>query len=300
LLRHGLLRASFVPDRAQRELRELVRLRRRLVQERSGVVNRIQKVLEGANIKLASVASDVTGASGLAMLRQIAAGQSDPEALAELARGRLRDKMDALQDALLGLVGDHQRFMLNSQLRHLDFLDAEIARSDEEVSERMRPFEEALEMVDEIPGVGRRVAEELVAEIGTDMDQFPSAAHLASWAKVSPGNNESAGKRKSGRTGKGNPWLKATLVEAAQAASRTKNRYLSAQYRRLAARRGAKRAIMAVAHSILTSVYYMLSRRVHYHELGGDYFDARDRNTVIKRSVRRIELLGYKVTLQST
>jgi transposase len=300
LLRHGLLRASFVPDRAQRELRELVRLRRRLVQERSGVVNRIQKVLEGANIKLASVASDVTGASGLAMLRQIAAGQSDPEALAELARGRLRDKMDALQEALLGLVGDHQRFMLNSQLRHLDFLDAEIARSDEEVSERMRPFEEALEMVDEIPGVGRRVAEELVAEIGTDMDQFPSAAHLASWAKVSPGNNESAGKRKSGRTGKGNPWLKATLVEAAQAASRTKNRYLSAQYRRLAARRGAKRAIMAVAHSILTSVYYMLSRRVHYHELGGDYFDARDRNTVIKRSVRRIELLGYKVTLQST
>jgi transposase len=300
LLRHGLLRASFVPDRAQRELRELVRLRRRLVQERSGVVNRIQKVLEGANIKLASVASDVTGASGLAMLRQIAAGQSDPEALAELARGRLRDKMDALQEALLGLVGDHQRFMLNSQLRHLDFLDAEIARSDEEVSERMRPFEEALEMVDEIPGVGRRVAEELVAEIGTDMDQFPSAAHLASWAKVSPGNNESAGKRKSGRTGKGNPWLKATLVEAAQAASRTRNRYLSAQYRRLAARRGAKRAIMAVAHSILTSVYYMLSRRVHYHELGGDYFDARDRNTVIKRSVRRIELLGYKVTLQST
>jgi transposase len=300
LLRHGLVRASFVPDRPQRELRELVRYRRRLIQERSSVVNRIQKVLEGANIKLGSVASSVTGASGLAMLRAIAEGETAPEVLAELARGRLRDKIPALKEALWGLVGEHQRFMLQSQLRHLDFLDEEISRADEEVSERVRPFEEALERVDEVPGLGRRTAEELLAEIGVDMSRFPSAAHLASWAKVSPGNNESAGKRKSSRTGKGNPWLKSTLVESARAASRTKDRYLSAQYRRLAGRRGAKRAAMAVAHSILISVYHMLLHGTRYHELGGDYFDERSRNAVVKRSVRRIERLGYKVTLQIT
>lgn len=299
LLRHGLLRASFVPDRPQRELRELMRYRRRLIQERSGVVNRIQKVLEGANIKLGSVASSVTGASGLAMLRAIARGETDPEALAELARGRLRDKMPALKEALWGLVGDHQRFMLQSQLRHLDFLNEEISRSDEEVSERVGPFEEALERIDEIPGLGRRTAEELLAEIGSDMSRFPSAAHLASWAKVSPGNNESAGKKKSTHTGKGNPWLKSALVEAAQAASRTKDKYLSAQYRRLAARRGSKRAIMAVAHSILISVYYMLRDGTSYHELGGNYFDERNRHYTLKRSVSRIERLGYKVTLEA-
>jgi transposase len=299
LLRHGLLRASFIPERPQRELREVVRYRRRLIQERSQVVNRIQKVLEGANIKLGSVASDIVGASGLMMLRAIAEGEDDPRVLADMAKGKLRDKLSDLREALDGLVGSHQRFMLKSQLRHLDFLDEEIARVDQEVAERVSPFEDAIARIDGIPGVGRRNAEEIVAEIGTDMSRFPTAAHLASWAKVAPGNNESAGKRKSGRTGKGNPWIKSALIEAVKAASRTKDKYLPAQYRRLAARRGKKRASVAVAHTILNSIYYMLSDGLPYHELGGNYFDERNRYSIVKRSVRRIERLGYRVTLEA-
>lgn len=299
LLRHGLLKASFVPERPQRELRELVRYRRRLIQEHSHVINRIQKVLEGANIKLGSVASEITGVSGLSMLRAMADGEDNPKVLANMARGKLRDKMADLEKALQGLVGTHQRFMLQSQLRHLDFLAEEISRLDQEVAERVRPFEQAIERIDGIPGVGRRNAQEIVAEIGVDMSRFPTAAKLCSWAKVSPGNNESAGKRKSGRTGKGNPWLKSALIEAAKAASRTKDKYLSAQYRRLAVRRGKKRASVAVAHAILNSIYYMLRNDVDYHELGGNYFDERDRFSVVKRSVRRIERLGYTVTLEA-
>jgi transposase len=299
LLRHGLLSASFVPERPQRELRELLRYRRRLIQERSGVVNRLQKVLEGANIKLASVASDITGASGLLMLRSMASGEEDAKTLAELAKGKLRDKLSALEDALQGVLGEHQRFVLRSQLRHLDFLSEEITRLDEEVDERLRPFEEALERIDEIPGVGRRNAQEVVAEIGMDMSRFPTAAHLASWAKLSPGNNQSAGKRKSGRTGKGNPWIKSALIEAARAAARTKDTYLSARYHRIAARRGSKRAAVATAHTILNSIYYMLRDDTTFRDLGGNYFDERNQLAIIKRSVRRIERLGYKVTLEA-
>lgn len=299
LLRHGLVRGSFIPDRPQRELRELTRSRRSLIQQRAQVVNRIQKVLEGANIKLASVATDVVGISGRAMLEAMVGGVEDSHALAEMAKGSLRKKTPALEEALQGLVGPHQRLLLGIHLRHLDFLDGEIDRLDEEVAARMRPFEEALERVDGIPGVGRRTAEDLLAEIGTDMSRFPTAAHLASWARVCPGNNESAGKRKSGSTGHGNAWLRPVLVQAAQAASHTKGTYLAAQYHRLAGRRGGKRAIMAVAHTILVTIYHMLTRGTTYSDLGANYFDERDRQAAIHRAVRRIEALGFTVTLEA-
>ncbi|MDP2728132.1 MAG: IS110 family transposase [Dehalococcoidia bacterium] len=299
LLRHGLVRGSFIPDRPHRELRELVRHRRSLIQQRAQVVNRIQKVLEGGNIKLASVATDVMGVSGRAMLEKLIEGKDTPQQIAELARGRMREKRGELEQALQGLMGPHQRLLLGSHMRHMDFLDGEIDRLDEEVASRMRPFEQALDRVDGIPGVGRRVAEQVLAEIGIDMSRFPTAAHLASWARVCPGNNESAGKRKSGSTGHGNPWLRSALVEAAQAAAHTKGSYLASQYHRLAGRRGGKRAIMAVAHTILVTIYYMLTRGTTYTDLGGNYFDERDRQATIRRAIRRIEALGYTVTLEA-
>lgn len=299
LLQHGLLKASFIPPRPQRQLRELTRYRRSVIRERAQVVNRIHKVLEGANIKLGAVATDIVGASGRAMLSALVSGETDPEVLADLAKGQLRDKIPALREALRGLIQHHQRFMLESQLRHLNFLEEEIARLDEEVESRLRPFEDAVQRLDQIPGIGQRTAQDVLAEIGTDMTPFPTAAHLASWAKLCPGNNESAGKRKSGRTGKGNPWLKSALTEAAKSASRTKNTYLSAQRRRIAARRGKNRASIAVAHSILTSIYHMLRDGTTYRELGGNYFDERNRHYVVHRSVRRIERLGYRVTLEA-
>jgi transposase len=229
LLRHGLVRGSFIPERPERELRELTRTRRSLIWQRSQVVNRIQKVLEGANIKLSSVATDVVGASGRAILEAMVSGMDDPQALAEMAKGALRKKTHALEEALEGLVGPHQRLVLGVHLRHLDFLDGEIDLLDEEVAARLRPFGEALERVDGIPGLGRRAAEDILAEIGTDMSRFPTASHLASWARVCPGNNESAGKRHSGTTGKANCWLRPALVQAGQAASNTKGTYLAAQ-----------------------------------------------------------------------
>lgn len=298
LLRHGLVRPSFIPDREQRELRELVRHRRSLTDERSRVHNRIQQVLEGANLKLGSVASDVLGASGRAMLRALAAGETNPAVLADLAQGKLRDKRQDLQRALRGLMGRHQRLMLQSQLRHLDFLEEELERLSQEVRERLHPFDEALERLDTIPGVGRTVGEEVLAETGTDMTRFPSADHFCSWARVAPGNNESAGKRKSGSTGHGNPWLRSALVQAAHAAAHTKDSYLAAQYRRIAARRGAKRAAGAVAHTILRTIYFMLLRQTTYHDLGGLYFDERDRLRTVRYAVKRIERLGYRVTLE--
>jgi transposase len=255
LLRHGLLRASFVPPRPQRELRELTRYRTSLVRERSREANRIQKTLEGANLKLGDVASNVLGVSGQAILRALVAGTTDPGALADLARGRLRDKRAALERALCGGVGPHQRFLLGEQLRHLAALDDSIARVSAEIAARVRPMAAALEALDTIPGVARRTAEALVAEVGTDLARFPSAAHLASWAGLCPGNHQSAGKRQSGRTRKANPWLRAALTEAAQGAGRTKQTYLGAPYRRLAARRGAKRASVAVGHSTLVIAY---------------------------------------------
>lgn len=299
LLRHGLLMGSYIPDRPQQELRELVRYRTTLVRQRSQVVNRVQKVLEGANIKLSSVASNVVGVSGRAMLEALIAGTEDPQALAGLAKGTLRQKRQALESALRGLMGPHQRLMLTSLLRHLDFLDDEISQMDKEIAERMRPFDEALRCLDTIPGVGRRAAEAVVAEIGTDMSRFPTAGHLASWAHMCPGNNESAGKRKSGSTSSGNPWLRSALVEVSWAAARSRQTYLSAQYHRLAARRGGKRAAIAVGHTILVIIYHILRRGTVYQELGANYFDERDRQAAVRRAVHRIERLGYKVAMEA-
>lgn len=298
LLRHGLLRASFVPDRPQRELRELTRYRATLVQERAAEVNRLQKTLEGANLKLGDVTSVVLGVSGRAILQALVAGTTDPALLAELAVGRLRPKRAALERALAGQFGPHQRFLVGEQLCHIDALDEILERLNAEIAERLRPEHDAIERLDAIPGVGRRLAEILVAEVGSDMARFPTAGHLASWAGMCPGNNQSGGKRLSGKTRPGNRWLKTALVEAAQAAGRTRDTYLGAQFRRLAARIGRKKAAIAVGHSILVSVWHLLRRGATYRDLGGDYFDERDRQLVERRLVRRLEHLGYRVALE--
>jgi transposase len=297
LLRHGLLRPSFVPDRPQRELRELTRYRTTLVQARSAEVNRLQKTLEGANIKLAAVASSIVGKSAREMLDALVAGATDPTVLAQLARGRLREKLPQLEAALCGQFAAHQQFLVAQQLAHIDYLDEAIERLSTEIGERLRPFEAELAQLETIPGVGRRAAEIVVAEIGTDLSRFPSVGHLAAWAGVAPGNNESAGKRRSGKTRKGNPHLRTLLVETGQAAGRTKNTYLGAQYRRLAARRGQRRAAMAVGHTVLGIIYHLLRRGTNYEELGGSYFDQRDQQAVERRLVRRLEALGHKVVL---
>jgi transposase len=297
LLRHGLLRGSFVPERPQRELRELGRYRTTLVRERSAEVSRLQKTLEGANIKLASVATDIMGKSGRQMLNALIEGSTDTSAMAQLAVGKLRAKIPQLERALRGCSGAHQRFLIAQQLAHIDFLDETIEQLSAEIAERMRPFEEAIERLETIPGVGRRTAEAILVEIGPDMSRFPTAGQLASWAGMCPGNNQSGGKRRGGKTTKGDPWLRAALVEAAHAAGRTRNTYLSAQYRRLASRRGKKRAAVAVGHTMLVIAYHLLERSCDYEELGGDYFDKRDRQGVERRLVRRLERLGYKVSL---
>lgn len=299
LLKHGLLRPSFIPARPQRELRELVRYRRRLMQEKTQLANRMQQVLEGGNIKLASVASDILGVSGRAMLRAMIAGEADPERLAAFAQGVLRKKLDALRGALQGTLGAHQRFMLETQLRLLETVEAEVAHLDAEVARRLAPFAETIIRLDTIPGVARRAAEDLLAELGADLAPFPSAGHLASWAKLSPGNYQSAGKRQSGRTGRGSPWLRATLTEIAQAAARTKATYLAARYQRLARRRGRKRAITALAHTILKIIYHMLREGTAYRDLGETYYEQRDQRHIVLRSVKRLERLGYRVTLQA-
>ena len=300
LLRHGLLTASFVPDRTQRELRELTRYRTSLINERSAAVNRLQKTLEGANIKLASVASDPLGLSGREMLNALVDGSTDVAAMAELARGKMRAKRGLLERALAGRMAPHQRFLLTEQLCHIDALDEGIARVSGEIAERMRPFAEALERLDTIPGIGQRMAETLVAEIGIDMSRFPSAAHLASWAGMCPGNQESAGKGKTGRTRKGNVWLRAALIESAHALGRGRGTYLAAQYRRLTARRSKKKAAVALGHSILVIVYHLLSRGEVYHDLGVQYFDEGRRERLEHGLVRRLQDLGYKVTLEPT
>jgi transposase len=297
LHRHGLLPKSFIPDRAQRELRELVRYRRSLIQERTREAARVQKVLEGANIKLASVASDVLGVSGRAMLRRIVEGVEDPEVLAGLAQGRLRNKHEDLVRALRGLVGSHQRLVLSEQLSHLEDLEGRIARLSEEIARRLGPFDRSLQALDQIPGIGRRTAEDLVAEIGLDMTRFPSAHHLASWAKICPGNHQSAGKSHSGRIGPGNKWLRAALTEAAQAAAHTKKSYFAAQYHHVARRRGRQRAIIAVAHSILTTVYYLLRDGSSYQDLGPNYLDERARESIKRNLLKRLEKLDFDVNI---
>jgi transposase len=297
LLRHGLLRPSFIPPLAQRELRELTRYRSTFVRERATLVNRVHKLLESANIKLASVATDVMGVSGRAMLQAIIDGQATPAEMAELAKGRMREKREQLGKALQGRVKPHHRFVLTELLCEIDALDETIARFDEQVKAYCTPFDEAVALLDTIPGVGRRAAEIIVSEIGTDMTRFPTADHLAAWAGVAPGNNESAGKRRSGKTRKGNKPLHAILTEAARAAAHTKNTYLSAQYHRLVARRGDKKAIGAVAHSILVTSYHLISRKQPYREPGADYFDKRRPEATANHLVKRIERLGYQVTI---
>jgi len=297
LLRHGLVRASFVPARPQRELRELTRYRTALVRERTAEINRLHKTLERANLKLGAVASKVLGLSGRQIVTALLAGTTDPAALAELAQGKLRAKRPQLERALVGTPGEHQRFLLAQQLAHIDFLDETLGEVSAEIAERLRPFDAALERLDAIPGVGRATAEVLLAEIGPDMSRFPSAAHLAAWAGMCPGNYESAGKRQKGKTRKGSKWLRAALLEAGQAAARTKETYLAAQYHRLVPRLGKKKAAVAVGHSILRSVYYLLQRGTTYQELGGSYFDARNREHLERRLVRRLEKLGFAVTL---
>ncbi|HSH79034.1 MAG TPA: IS110 family transposase [Herpetosiphonaceae bacterium] len=297
LLQHGLLRGSFVPDRAQRELRELTRYRMALVRERTAEANRLQKTLEGANIKLAAVATDILGLSGRQMLEALVAGTLDPSEMADLAKGLLRKKIPQLEQALVGQVGTHQRFLIRRHLVQIDGLDAAIAEVSAAIADQLRPCEDVIVRLDTIPGIGRYVAEALIAEVGTDMSRFPSAQHLASWAGMCPGNHESAGKRYSGKTRKGSPWLRALLVQAAHAAARRQDTYLAAQYRRLAARRGKKRAAVAVGHTILVIVYQLLTDRTVYEDLGARYFDERDREAVGRRLVRRLEQLGYTVAL---
>lgn len=298
LLRHGLLRGSCIPPQPQRQLRELTRYRSTLVQDRARTLNRLQAVLEDANLKLASVVTDIAGVSARAMLAAILAGHRDVETLADLARGRLRAKRDQLQDALDGRVTAHHRFLLTEHLSLLDTLDEAIERVSEEIDQRLGAEQAAIAFLDTIPGVGQRAAEILLAEIGTDMSRFPSAKHLASWAGMCPGNYESGGKRLSGKARKGSRWLQQVLVEIAHVASKTKNTSLAAHYRRIAARRGKKRALIALGHTILTMVYTLLTRRQPYQELGAAYFDQREQQQVERRLVQRLEWLGYEVALQ--
>jgi transposase len=299
LLRHGLLRPSFVPDRPHRELRELTRYRTTLVRERSAEHSRIQKTLEGAGIKLGDVASNVLGRSGRQMLDAMVNGTTDAALLADLAKGSLRGKRAQLERALTGQVGAHQQFLLSQQLAHLDGLEV-IERLSQEITRRLEPFLDKAERLDAITGVGRRTAEVLLAEVGTDVKRVPTAAHLASWAAMCPGNNESAGKRKSGKTGKGNQWLRSALIEAAHAVAHTKDTYLYSQFHHVAARRGKKRALMAVGHSILTIVWHLLEHDCEYVDLGSRYLEERDRQQIQRRLVRRLEDFGYKVKLEPT
>jgi transposase len=299
LLRHGLVQPSFIPPQEQRDLRELTRERTNFVRQRATLINRVQKVLESANLKLGDVATNVLGVSGRAMLDAIVAGETDAAVLADLAVGKLRKKRAALEQALVGRVRPHHRVLLTELLCQIDSLDETLLRLDEAVAAACVDAEkaEAIALLDTIPGVGPDLAEVVVAEIGTDLSRFPSAGHLAAWAGLAPGNNESAGKRRTGRTRKGNPHLQVGLVQAARAAVRTKGTYLAAQYRRLVQRIGDHRALVAVAHSIVVSIYHILTRKEPYHDLGADYFERRQPEAQVKRLTRQIEKLGYTVTV---
>jgi transposase len=322
LMLHGLLKASFIPAKPQRELRELTRYRTTVVRERARVVNRVEKLLESTNIKLSSVVTDVMGVSARAMLTELAAGATDPQTLADLAKGRLRNKIKELEAALVGTISLNQRFILARQLSHIDFLDEQIEAFNEQISyhlQQMAPtaveededddglsgqapteplsWTEAVELLDSIPGVDARTAEIILAEIGLDMSQFPTADDLASWAGFAPGNHQSGGKRYSGRTTKGNRPIGAALTQAAWAASRTKDTWLKARYHRLVARRGKKRAIVALGRSILVSVWHMLSKRQPYQDLGADYYDQRRKENKVTYLTRQLTRLGFAVQL---
>jgi transposase len=322
LLSYGLLKASFVPEKPQRDVRDLTRYRTKLVQERAREVNRVQKLLEGANIKLASVASDVLGVSGRLMLEALIVDETDEKAMADLAKGRMRSKIPELEQALTGVVSDHHRFLLGQQLAHIDFLDEQIANISQEIAVRLEKMSQeppesptggeteesgkagtsltwsvAVNLLDTIPGINQRAAEAILAEIGLNMDQFPSDRHLTAWGGLAPGNNESGGKRYSGRTRKGNQTLRTVMVQAAHAASRKKGSYASALYKRLAGRRGKKRAIVAVARSLLASIYHMLTRQQEYEDLGSDYFQERRKESKVDYLTRQLAKLGYEVQL---
>jgi transposase len=297
LMAHGLIRASFVPGEPTQQMRDLLRTRKQMVRERSSHVQRIQKTLEDANIKLDSVVTDILGLSGRRIIEALIAGQTMPQALASLAHRRIHASADELEAALRGRVTRHHRFLLKLHLDQIDALDAALARIDEEVGANVEPFRTAVEMLSTIPGISTLSAEVIVAEIGIDMSHFETAGHLISWAGLCPKNDESAGKRRSNRMKKGAPWLKTTLIQCAWAASRKKNSYLQAQYLRIRSRRGAKKAIGAVAASMLTAAYHMLKDGTLYQDLGADHFDNRAKGKHVLRLVNRLQNLGFDVQI---
>jgi transposase len=298
LLEHGLLRGSFVPPVPIRELRDLTRYRKSVIEERTRETSRLHKVLEDAGIKLTSVATDVLGKSGRAILAAMLAGTSDPNVLAELARGRMRGKLPALRQALVGRFRSHHAFLLTHLLAHIDYLDELIEAISEQVTAVIQPFTEQMDRLDAMPGVNRRTAEVLIAETGVDMTVFPSPRHLASWAGVCPGNQESAGKRRSGRTRKGNRWLRMALTEAASSVSRTTNTAFGARYRRIMRHAGHKKAVIAVAHAILVTAYHLLAGGIDYRECGPDYYDRRHAERARRRALQTLERQGYRVTIE--
>ena len=297
LMAHGLIRGSFVPDEPTQEMRNFLRTRKQFVRERSSHVQRIQKTLEDANIKLDSVITDIMGLSGRRMIEALIAGETDPFALAVLAHRRIRASQAELEAALRGRVTDHHRFMLRLLLQHIDAIEAAIGQIDQEVDAHVEPFRTAIEILSSIPGISDLSAGVIVAEIGIDMNRFPTEGHLISWAGLCPRNDESAGKRRSTRMRKGAPWLKTTLIQCAWAAARTKGSYLQAQFQRLRARRGAKKAIGAVAASVLTAAYHMLKNGTLYQDLGAHHFDSRAKGKQVLRLVSRIQNLGFAVQI---
>ncbi len=297
LLQHGLLKASFIPGKEQQAVRDLTRTRMRLIQERTRLINRIQKVLEDANIKLASVVSDIMGMTGQAILTALVAGQEAPECLAHLARGSLVKKQEPLKAALQGKLTPHHRLLLEELLQLIATLDRSIARFDQEIAERLRRFDALIARIDAVTGLSRRSIEVLLGELGWDMSHFPDAAHAASWVGICPGNHETGGKQLSGRIRQGNRWAKTVLIQAAHAAAHTQS-YLGEQYRRISARRGAKRAAVAVGHSIVVIFYHMVKTGEPYHEKGADYFTTVDKQKIQQRLVRQLERLGNRVILQ--
>jgi transposase len=297
LLAHGLVRASFVPDKPAQELRSLLRTRKQLVRERGRHVQRIEKVLQDANVKLTSTVSDIMGQSGRAILQAMVEGETDPDRLLTLTTGRLKASRSQLREALRGYVTPHHRFLLGLHLEQIAHLETAIANIDQEVGHGLDPFRAQVALLVTIPGVGELMAQVIVSEIGTDMSRFPTAGHLLSWAGLCPRNDESAGKRRSNRLRNGAPWLKTQLVQAAWCSTRAKRTYLRAQFLRLKARRGPRKAIMAVAASMLTAIYYMLRDGVAYQDLGPDYFDRLDHGKILHRLVRKIQDLGYDVGL---
>lgn len=300
LLRAGLLLGSFIPRRDIRKLRDLTRYERKLTQTISAEKNRVQKVLEDANIKLSSVVSDTFGVSGSDIIDALIRGETNPDELAEYARGRLKSKKPELVKALRGFFTDHHRLMIQASLEHIHSIESIIESLDKEITRLIEPYQEEYDLLQTIPGVKEKAAASLIAEIGTDMDQFPSDKHLSSWAGISPGNNESAGKKKSGRTTHGSKCLKATLTESAWAASRKKDTYLQSKYQSLVGRRGKKRALIAVGHKILISAYHIIKEKSAYRELGATYLDSlRNRKRTVDYLTKRLENLGYRATLEA-